>query len=132
MKVLTFMLLTIFSIPGKINAQTLSGRWRSSDSTRIYHVYQKDAVMEAVLENSTRTTDKSGALVLSLVEKKSSRRYRGIIHSVDGEMVTVATIKFKGNDILKLRLRRFLIPVKIKWYKVKERKIAGHKDLFKT
>lgn len=120
MRILSIMLIAVFAKHIKVNCQTLEGRWRSSDSTRVYYVYRNNDELEAVVEKSTRSNEKSGALVLSLIQKKGNFRYKGVIHSVDGQISTLATIKFKTDDVLILRLRRFFIPVKIKWYKVSQ------------
>lgn len=116
----TLLLLFISLLASQITkSQSLAGSWRSADSTRIYQVYENDQLLEAVLEKSTRATDHSGVQILTLVEKVKEGKYKGLIHSADGQLVTMVTIKFIGDEKLKLRLRRFLIPVYIHWYKVK-------------
>jgi len=119
MKLPTLTLVILFAGLGPIKGQEITGRWHSADSTRTYRVYEKQDLSEAVLESSARITDKPGALILSLVEKKNTAHYRGIIHSADGEMLTTVKITLKG-DVMKLRLRRFLMPAVIKWYRVEE------------
>ncbi|MET0636899.1 MAG: hypothetical protein ABWZ25_12790 [Chitinophagaceae bacterium] len=120
MKLTAITFLLILSTAGKLYAQPLAGHWTSADGTRVYHIYSVEAEMQAVLENSVRVTDKSGSIILTAVEKKNNRRYKGFIHSVDGEMLTTVIIKFNTDDQLTLKLRRFIFPVRIKWYRVKE------------
>ena len=113
---LVFLMLCTW--PAAVAGQELSGRWYSADSSRIYYVFRKDSTYHAVLEKSTRSGDQVGTVVLSGVKQRVAQYHRGIIHTVEGDMSTLADIRFEGNDTLRLRLRRFLLPVKIRWYRV--------------
>jgi len=103
-----------------VSGQEISGKWYSRDSTRIYHVYKKDDQFEAVLEKSSRKTDKEGVIILRHVtNRRKNREFEGAIYTVDG-MPTFTKIRFeKDGQVLRFRLRRmFIMNVTIKWYRV--------------
>lgn len=119
---LYFLLLISYAISG----QELVGKWYSQDSTRIYHIYKNDDHFEAVLEKSSRKSDKEGAMILRHVTSRRKKRgFEGEICSVDG-FSTFAKIKFEEDgQVLRLRLRRmFFMNVTIKWYRVEENRAA--------
>lgn len=109
-------------------SQDILGLWRSPDSTRIYYVYINGGEIEACLLQSTRKKDRNGVLVLSRVRQINDSCYKGFIHAVSDGLTTFARIKVHGHekDVLKLRLSRFLFPVRIRWHKVKDDDTAAH------
>ncbi|MGZ8525365.1 MAG: hypothetical protein ACXWV1_13115 [Chitinophagaceae bacterium] len=119
---LYFLLLISYAVSG----QELVGKWYSQDSTRIYHIYKNHDQFEAVLEKSSRKTDKEGVMILRHVMGRGKKKgFEGEIYSVDGQS-TLAKIRFEENDqVLRLRLRRmFFMNVTIKWYRVEENRAA--------
>ena len=113
---LYFLLLTSFAVSG----QELVGKWYSQDSSRIYHIYKNDDQFEAVLEKSSRKSDKEGVMILQHVTSRGRKRgFEGEIYSIDGRS-TSAKISFEEDGrVLRLRLRRmFFMNVTIRWYKV--------------
>ena len=117
--VLHFLLLISYVVSG----QELAGKWHSKDSTRIYRIYKKDDQFEAILEKSTRKSDKEGVIILRHVTSRSKkRRFDGEIYTVNTGSPTFAKIRFEEHgQVLRLRLRRmFFMNVTIKWYRVEE------------
>jgi hypothetical protein len=115
---LHFLLLISYVVSG----QEIAGKWYSKDSTRIYHIYKIDDQFEAILEKSSRKSDKEGVLILRQVTSRGKkRRFEGEIYAANG-IPTLAKIKFeKDGQVLRLRLRRmFFMNVTIKWYRVEE------------
>jgi hypothetical protein len=103
-------------------AQDIRGYWRSADGSRVYFVYSSGNEIEASLFSSARKEElnKAGIMVLSKVQKKKDRYYEGFIHAVSDGLATIARIRLAGNEkeMLEFRLSRFLVPVRIRWYRV--------------
>jgi|SRR6187402_3069977 len=124
MKLLFLHFLLVISYV--VSGQEIAGKWYSKDSTRIYHVYKKDDQFEAILEKSSRKTDKEGTIILRHVTNNHKEgEFEGAIYAADG-MATLAKIRFeKDGQVLRLRLRRmFFMNVTIKWYRVVEKRAA--------
>src|SRR5665213_1320507 len=97
MKILVFTFL-FFSISEVVFAQktedNISGLWYSSDSSRIYKVYQTSYGYEANLYSSKRPGDEKGMMVLKEVKFNPGKDgYMGTIYSSDGFQNTEAIIK---------------------------------------
>lgn len=106
-----------------VSGQEIAGKWYSRDSMRIYHVYKNDDQYEAILEKSSRKSDREGVIILRhVLSRKKNRGYEGEIYSVDG-ISTFAKITVKQNgQVLRFRLRRmFIMNVTMKWYRVEEK-----------
>lgn len=123
---LYFLLLISFGV----SSQEIAGRWYSKDKSRIYHIYKVDDQFEAILEKSSRKTDKEGVKILRHVtSRRENKKFKGEICAMDGT-TTFANIKFEENGrVLRLRLRRmFFMNITIKWHKVEERQDAVNID----
>jgi len=117
----SFFLLLIVLAPLRINAQDITGRWYSEDSSRVYTVYKKKDHYEAVLTSSSRKEDIRGSVILdSVTSRRRKNKYAGAIHSPDNTTLTNVRLCFRRSetDTLCLKLRRmFFFPVKIYWHK---------------
>lgn len=105
------------------NAQnSIVGLWYSDDSSRIYELFEKGGVYEAMLHSSKRERDSAGVLVLlNLTYKHRRKMYQGFIRALgDGVMVSVKLRLKNDGEILQLKLRRmFFFPVYLRWTKMK-------------
>jgi hypothetical protein len=124
MKFFIFILLFL-SIRTVVFAQTIedniSGLWYSSDSSRIYKVYQTSYGYDANVYSTKRPGDEKGMTVLKEVKFYPGKDdYEGLIYSSDGLQSTGTKIKVEENKkLLLLKLPRLLFfPVYIKWYRV--------------
>lgn len=100
--------------------QTVTGLWYSSDSTRIYQVYQENGEYKALLFASQRKNEQKGIPILCDVHLDSARQeYRGAIMAADDGLKRVVKIRLSHDGTqLKLRIPRFIIfPVTIIWYR---------------
>ncbi len=118
MKFLFLYLLLLISYLA--SGQEFAGKWFSKDRTRIYHIYKKGDEFEAILEKSSRISDKEGVIILrQVIQVGKKKRYKGSIYAADSPISTTAKIRFaEDGRVLYLRLRRmFFINVTIKWYR---------------
>jgi hypothetical protein len=121
MKLHCILLLLTISCSFAYSQEKITGLWYSPDSSRIYKIYQKEQIFEAVLVQSTRQGDTAGVLVLSNITSNQKKElYTGCIHAVDDHLTTQVKMRqATDGKTLKLTLRRmFFFPVNIEWYKV--------------
>jgi hypothetical protein len=112
---IVFTLLLLLASPSF--SQQLSGRWCSSDSSRIYVVKNTDDGLEAVLISSAHKEDATGWLIM-YAKKKKRGVYAGMITSPDRELTTSVKVRMTKNNELLLKLRRmFIFTIRIKWYR---------------
>jgi hypothetical protein len=119
----------VLFISGIVSGQQIAGKWYSEDSTRVYLIYQSDDQFEAILEKSTRKSDKEGIFVLRhVIYLDKKRQFEGAIYAPDSGMSTLAKIRFEDTDgkVLRLRLRRmFFMNITIRWYRMEENKTSS-------
>ncbi|UAY53568.1 hypothetical protein [Ferruginibacter albus] len=99
-------------------AQSINGRWRSEDKSRIYKIEEKEGAYQALLEKSNRKDDHEHSVILDNVTyNKKKKRYEGIIYTVDRNNSRPVIITEEGNK-LKLRLKRLVFEnVDTYWYR---------------
>jgi len=119
----TFTLILSLLFINYLQAQNITGRWYSNDSTRIYEIKQvSENKFTAVLYRSTRKNDSIGYVVINNLQYNSHKeRYEGVIYAVSGGQPTFVKIKFYKNrsDIIVLKLdRMFFMDVSLNWVKV--------------
>lgn len=101
-----------------IHAQSLDGRWQSSDGKRVYCIYTEDGKLNGILEQSVIPEDSTGKkILLSLTEKRG--KYRGWIASPQDEDSIRTNVRLATPDILQITVHHMLLlPVKIRWYRL--------------
>ena len=123
MKIFVFILLffiTCTAVFAQKQELDISGLWYSSDSSRVYNVYQTSYGYNANVYSTKRPGDEKGKIVLQGVKYYPEKdNYKGLIFSSDGTQSTGAKIKVDENKkLLLLKLPRLLFfPVYIKWYR---------------
>jgi hypothetical protein len=98
-------------------AQQITGRWFSGDSSRVYEIRAVTAnSFEAVIQTSLRKTDSTGFIVIKeLHYNKRKKRHEGIMYAVSDKRPCFVKINITGNQlILKLR-RMFVFDLLLKW-----------------
>lgn len=101
---------------------SIKGLWYSSDSTRVYKIYDNEKGLQAILVSSKRKNDKMGALVLDELQYNcKKRKFFGFIYGINDNdyRPQFAKLKLSNNgNVLKLKLpRMFLFPVNLYWIK---------------
>jgi hypothetical protein len=103
-----------------VNAQKITGRWYSADSSRLYEIKELPGnSFTAVIQSSSRKNDSIGYTILqNLTYNSHKKRYEGYIYSVtDNKPVFVKIFFDKKNDnriILKIS-RMLVMDVAINW-----------------
>lgn len=119
-------LYTLFFVAvciSSIQAQTLTGTWYSTDSTRQYEIKQVSAdEFAAVIKSSVRAADSVGyEVVKHLSFNARKKRYEGVIYAVSDGQPAFVRIRFadKNSNRLILTIDRMLfMDVSLNWMRM--------------
>jgi hypothetical protein len=117
MRAVFFLLLINILNRGHAQDQ-FTGIWYSSDSTRLYHLFEENKKYCAVIYSSQRKADRRGTLILSDISfRKSNRKYYGVIHSLkDGsKRIVKLYLADRGNELVIEIPRMWFFPVMLYW-----------------
>jgi hypothetical protein len=98
----------------------LEGKWYSSDSTRIYSIYQnsENKTYEATIISTKNTNEQLGKIILiNVLHNEEKDVYIGYMRALNSELTTKVTLKkYEHEPCLELKLSRgFFFPVRIRW-----------------
>ncbi len=122
MKYFLIVFFFLFKAALSFAQDSIKGLWYSSDSTRVYKIYESEKGLQAILVSSKRKNDKTGALVLNELQYNCKKKiFMGFIYAINDNdyRPQFAKLKLSNNGkILKLKLpRMFLFPVNLYWVK---------------
>jgi len=120
-KITLTIILVICCMQGNGQSE-LQGLWYSSDSIRIYTIYQnsENKSYEGTITSTKKTDEQKGRLILfDLVYNEQKDRYTGFMRALNSELITRVTLKKNETEsCLELKLSRgFFFPVRLRWYK---------------
>ncbi|MBX9784806.1 MAG: hypothetical protein K2X48_16070 [Chitinophagaceae bacterium] len=115
---------SFFILANSYSQNVIEGQWLSVDQKRVYHIYlAKQNTYEAKLIFTRRENESNGNFILRELKFNPRRkRYEGYINSViDSNLVRFVKIKIKSEGkLLQLTIPRMMVlPVRIKWYRMR-------------